>query len=332
MPKAVTIAVVGSLNVDYFTTLAHLPRAGETVLATGFFRRFGGKGANQAVAAARQGAKVRLIGCVGDDDDGRAYIKRLRSEKIDTSGINISEKHPTGAAFIAVDLKGENTIIVSAGANGRLKQDAFRLAPGGKLGKGQGRNLVVSANALLVQFEVPLDTVLAAIRVANRHQVPVILNPSPFCEGFPWGCCALDTLIVNELEVERIFGARKAKQMLGTGNKAALQRELAAEKIHTLIITRGARSTICLTPTENFEVPAFCVKPVDTVGAGDTFAGTYAARRAEGIALFEAIQIANCAAALATLKPGAQEAMPDYATTKSLLRNWAPGRRASPKG
>ena len=192
------VIVVGSLNIDYIATVKRLPAAGETVAATGLVQRFGGKGANQAVAAARQGAQVSMIGCVGADDAGRAYCERLRADRIETAGISATHKALTGTALIAVDQAAENLIIVAAGANGELKPAALRAQ----------RKRITSADILLLQFEVPMATVIEAVRLANRANVPVVLNPSPLREGFPWGKCELDTLLVNAGEAEAIFGLR----------------------------------------------------------------------------------------------------------------------------
>ncbi len=297
------VAVVGSLNVDYIASVEELPAPGETIAAAGFIRRFGGKGANQAVAAARQGARVALIGCVGDDDDGTAYRRRLTAEHISRAGISAAKAFPTGVALIAVDKKAENMIVVSAGANGALSPLLIRAC------KAQ----IASARILLLQFEVPMPAVIEAIRVANRGNVPVVLNPSPLREGFPWGRCAIDTLVVNSGEARAIFG-------LSLKTRATLRRRLARWQIQRLVITRGAKPTNNFDAAGRTEIPTLSVKPVDTVGAGDAFAGAYAARRAEGLDVVTAIRYANCAGALATLKTGAQEAIPNRAATETALQ------------
>jgi len=166
---------------------------------------------------------------------------------------------------------------------------------------------------LLLQFEVLMPAVIEAIRIANRAGVPVVLNPSPLREGFPWGNCTLDTVIVNSGEAKVIYGQSLRRT-------AALQNQLARWRIENLLITRGAKPTICVSATGRLEIPALTVTPVDTVGAGDAFAGTYVARRAEGADVVTAVRHANCAGALATLKPGAQEAIPSRAATESALR------------
>jgi len=300
------VVVVGSLNMDYIAAVEHLPAAGETVPAAGLVRRFGGKGANQAIAAARQGARVGMIGCVGADDAGRAYRQRLRAESIDVTGITATDRALTGTALIAVDEAAENSIIVAAGANGELKPAAIRTQ----------RQQIASADILLLQLEVPMATVIEAVRVANRANVPVVLNPSPMRDGFPWGNCSLDTLIVNAGEAQIIFGFRPDNLPAGL---AKWHRALAQRRIERLIITQGARPTLCLSAAGYLKVPTLAVRPVDTVGAGDAFAGAFAARRAGGADLLSAIRYANCAGALATLKPGAQESIPDKGLTEKAF-------------
>jgi ribokinase len=162
-----------------------------------------------------------------------------------------------------------------------------------------------------------MPTVLEAVRIANRANVPVLLNPSPLRDGFPWGALKLDTLLVNDGEAESIFGLSLASL---PGRLNRWRSTLRQRGIECLLVTRGGRSTVCLTAHDFFQTPTLKVKPVDTVGAGDAFAGTFAARRAEGVSLREAIRLANCAGALATLKSGAQESIPSRAATNKALR------------
>ena len=304
------VLVVGSLNIDYIAAVKRLPAAGETVAATGLVRRFGGKGANQAVAAARQGARVSMIGCVGADDEGRAYCRRLRAEGIDTAGISATQKALTGTALIAVDQAAENTTIVAAGANGELKPAAIRAQ----------RKRIASADILLLQLEVPMATVVEAVRIANQSKVPVVLNPSPLRDGFPWGKCGLDTLMVNAGEAEAIFGLPLTSLPLALPK---WQRALSKWRIERLIITRGAKPTLCVSAAGYLKVPTLKVRPVDTVGAGDAFAGSFAARLTGGGDIVNTIRHANCAGALATLKAGAQEAIPNRARMQKALEGLA---------
>lgn len=300
------VVVVGSLNVDLIAQVPRLPSPGETIAATGMIQRFGGKGANQAVAAARQGVRVAMIGCVGRDADGEAYRLRLIEEGISTTGIRAVANSPTGKAFINVDAHGENQIIVVAGANAKLTAADIRMQAA----------LVRAANVLLAQLEVPLPAVLEAMRLANSVGVPVVFNPSPLRKDFPWARVALDTVIVNDLEARQIFGAAAAR----FETQPILRRAaLARKRVRRLLVTRGSLPTVCFTAEAVLEVPTLRVKPVDTVGAGDAFAGTFAAQLAAGRDWSEAVAWANAAGALATLKPGAQEAMPTQAATRRAL-------------
>jgi ribokinase len=302
-PRPPRLVVVGSLNVDLIARVARLPAPGETVSGLRLLRRFGGKGANQAVAAARQGATVSFIGCLGDDADGRAYAAHLRREGIGIAGVHRVPRQPTGAALIAVDARAENTIICVPGANGTLT--------GAQVSAHRGR--ISAADRLLLQWEVPAPAVLAAIRIANGAGVPVLMNPSPWRPGFPWGRVRIDTLVVNENEARELFGG-------DAGTPLRLGSRLAAFGLTRLVITRGARTTLAITEGDVAEIPTLPVTPVDTVGAGDAFAGACAAYLAAGCRFEDALARANAAGAAATLKPGAQEAIPTRRAVERLLR------------
>ena len=280
-PERPSIVVVGSLNVDYTLRVPRLPAPGETLSSHRMLTCFGGKGANQAVAAVRAGAHTAVIGCVGTDDIGTRYIEALRAEGIDTRGISRSET-PTGVAFIAVDDAGENSIIVNPGANHAITPaDVERHA-----------GLISGADALLLQLECPLPVVLRAAEIARAAGVRVILNPSPLTDAFLSNRFEVDVLIVNEGEAERV----------------APNRILKEAGCRQIIITRGADSTLSITADGVREFFPPKVTPVDTVGAGDAFAGAFAVASSEGDA--NAIAFANAAGALATLMAGAQSSIP----------------------
>ncbi|MGB0579826.1 MAG: ribokinase [Limisphaerales bacterium] len=303
-----TVAVVGSLNIDLVATVRRLPRPGETVAAGGIAKLFGGKGANQAVAAARQDVSVSFIGCVGGDADGRAYRQRMRAEGIEIGGIATNREAFTGTAIIGVDDRAENLIMVASEANGCVTPEMIR----------RHRRKIENASVLLLQFEVPSAAMLAAIRIANAAKVPTILNPSPFREDFPWGEVNLDMVIVNEGEAASLVGLKA-----GTIRRQARrwQAAMRAKNIGRLIVTRGKQSTLTRDVAGDFgEIETHLVQPVDTVGAGDAFAGSFAASLARGVAMDEAIRRANCAGALATLKPGAQESIPTLRAIRRFQR------------
>ncbi len=272
------ITVIGSINIDHYHFVRELPRPGETVPAIRTQTSRGGKGANQALAAARAGATVSMIAMTGADHAGGEYVAALSAEGISTSGISRDPAAPTGSAFISVDSRGENSIIVSAGANAALTPEMLE----------RHRALITSAAALLLQFESPMETVVRATEIAAEAGVHVFLNPSPMPEEVPWDRLKVGTYIVNEAE------------------HASLPANLAAR----IIVTRGSGATSLTDSGHTIEVPAFPVAPVDTVGAGDTFAGAVATAFSENMPPAEALCFANAAAALATLKPGAQSAIP----------------------
>ncbi len=289
--------MVGSLNVDRLWRVARLPRAGETVLAGETRLEFGGKGANQAVAAARHGAKVAMVGAIGDDADGVSYRAHLDREGIRGEWVATLSGVPTGAAFICVDARGENQIIVDRGANGRLTAAAVERALAA---------LLPATDVLLVGLECTRDVAFAALRAAAAADVRSVFNPSPVAPDFPWGDVPIDTVIVNEHECAEIFGA--------PGPAALVQRG-----VRHLVVTQGAEPTLLVTAAGVRAVATYPVTPRDTVGAGDTFAGTLAARLAEGAEWDLALRCANVAAALSTLGSGAQTPIPRRAEVAAVL-------------
>jgi ribokinase len=290
------VAVVGSLNLDHFARVETLPKPGETVAADRLTHFQGGKGANQAVAAARQGCAVVLFGAVGADEAGAAYLRALEEEGVSTFCVR-TVRGPTGAAFITVDHHGENMIVVAPGANAELRRrDIAREAA-----------RIEECDILVGQFEVPAAALVEAAHIANRAGIPVLINPSPFLPAFPWEEIRTDYLVVNETE---------ALELLGFPPSPALALEVR-DRLHELrtahlIVTRGGEETLVFNREgEIHAVPVLPVLPVDTVGAGDAFAGCLAARLAQGDYLDDALRAANCAGALTTLGSGAQGPMPD---------------------
>lgn len=303
--SAANIVVIGSINVDLIARVEHLPKPGDTVSATQLVKRFGGKGANQALAAARHGAQVMLIGNLGDDPDGRDYRNHLRREGINCSSLN-TVKGGTGNAFISVDDKGENQIVVIPGANGALTGPSVKMQ----------RSRIAVAKALLIQLEIPVEAVADAIRIANETKVSVVLNASPVAPDFPWGDLKMDVVIVNDNEAQEIFDL---KPSAAAAHHDSWKERLTKHRIRDLIITRGGQPTLLITKTAVAEVPAHPITPVDTVGAGDTFAGAFVTHFAEGTDLIECIRWANVAAALSTQKSGAQEGVPHRGDVQSAM-------------
>ncbi len=288
-----TVLVVGSLNIDHTFRVPHIPAAGETLTATGAFTSFGGKGANQAIAAVRAGAGAEMIGCVGDDDSGNAYRDHLIAEGIDTTNIIATPDTATGSAFITVDDTGENSIVVHPGANHALTPEMIDAAT----------PAFSAADVLLLQLECPLLTVKHAADLACDLGAMVILNPSPWDDALRDAGIPVDIYILNESEARSLTGH----------DPDSFDGDPADYGCNTIIITRGARSTLAISSGGTIEIAPPTVTPVDTVGAGDTFAGAFAVALAEGRPLREAVEFANHAAALATTQPGAQAAIPTRA-------------------
>ncbi len=293
------IAVVGSLNIDLFYQVERFPLPGETITGLGTEIHFGGKGANQCLAARRAGAVVEMIGCLGQDDHGKNYRAFLTESGTGTDGITTTPTHPSGSALILTESSGQNVIVVEPGANGQLSP-AMVEAQAGR---------IETADVLLLQLECPLETVRRAATIAAESQTRIILNPSPWQDAFLEAAIPFDDLILNETEAACYFGQPDLAKITHEGPS-------------TIIITRGEQSTLCLKPDgSREEVPSFPVVPIDTVGAGDSFAGAYAVAVAEGLPIREAISFANAAGALATLKSGAQSAIPYRKSIHEFLSN-----------
>ena len=278
------IVVVGSANVDQVYSVDRIPAPGETVLAAGFSRARGGKGQNQAVAAARAGATVSFIGAIGADAFGELTETGLLDDGIDIALLR-RDSRPTGTAIIAVDAAGENAIIVDSGANATLEiDDADRTA-------------IAEASVLLLQLEVPLSAVLAAASAARAAGTVVILNAAPMATLSPEVLDAVDVLVVNEHE------AALLRDATGTENLTQL--------IPTVVVTLGgAGAELRVRGSDTVRVAAPRVAVVDSTGAGDTFCGAYAAAVSEGSNPVEAVRFAVAAASLSVQREGAVPSIP----------------------
>lgn len=271
-----TVWIVGSLNLDAVVHVERHPRPGETVLGGAIESLFGGKGANQAVAAACAGARVRMLGRVGDDDAGRAYLRQLRAFGIDVSGVVTDAVAPTGVATIAVAADGENTIIVSPGANGEVVVGDL-----GPLDESRPGDVV------LLQLEIPLEVVAEAVRRAHDRGARVVLNAAPFAAVAHDALALADPVVVNESE---------AADLAASGATAP-----------SLLVTRGAAGSVW---GDAIEPAARAQSVVDTTGAGDTYCGTLAAALAAGADRASAMRTAALAAASSVGRRGAQPPAP----------------------
>jgi ribokinase len=293
------VAVVGSLNLDLVVRAARLPGPGETVSGDDVFRNPGGKGANQAVAAARLGRRVAMVGCVGDDAAGRELLESLAGAEVDTERVRVVDGVPSGTAFITVGDDGENQIVVSPGANARLTAADVDDA----------RPALEAAAVTLLQLEVPLEVVAAAAASAGGR---VVLNPAPV-RDLPGGLLAgVDVLVPNRVELAQLAGARPPSSV----EEAA---ELAGRlPTRAVVVTLGADGALVVEDGRVTHVPAVPVRPVDTTAAGDAFCGGLADALAGGASLQEAARRAVRVAAAACLRPGAQASLPTPADLEAL--------------
>lgn len=301
------VVVVGSINLDLVMRVPHLPRPGQTVIGQDLRESPGGKGANQAVAAARLGARCSLVGGIGDDTFGDKLLDALAASGVETGHVRRFVDCPSGVALIGVEDSGQNAITIIPGANGRLRpEDVAACEP-----------LIRQADVLLLQLEIPLDTVEAAVLLARRHGVITVLDPAPAPGRLPPALYQADVLCPNESEAESLTGI--AVDDLASAQEAARAlRKLGAR--HALV-TLGARGAmICDEQDACTHVPNFRVTPTDTTAAGDALAAAVGVALAEGRPLCEAIRFGCAAGALATTRPGAQEAMPTRGEVEQLLQ------------
>lgn len=292
-----SILVFGSINIDLVTKTPRLPVAGETLQGSEFFTAPGGKGANQAVAAARLGMMTHLVGRLGDDAFAHQLLASLQAAGVQTDKILRDTSASSGVAVILVDEAGENQIVITAGANGQLNQtDVARLKP-----------LLPTATALLMQLEIPLITVVEAARTAHDAGVPVILDPAP-AQDIPLELYTLvDIMTPNQIEASQLVGF--AVDSLETAQKAAPI--LQQRGVKTVILTLGNQGVYCSTPSERFFIPAFPVQVVDTTAAGDAFNGALAVALAEGLPIQEAVVWGAAAGAISVTQAGAQPSLPN---------------------
>ena len=302
------IVVVGSSNTDMILQTAHIPRPGETILGGRFSMTAGGKGANQAVAAARAGGEVAFLARVGDDLFGRQAIEGFEQAGIDVEHVICDDQAPSGVALVFVADEGENSIGVASGANGNLGVSDIEVA----------KPLLESATIVLMQLETPLETIQHAATLASTAGVPVILNPAP---AQPLGeelLRCISILTPNESEAELLTGIPVSD--VASAKKAA--EALLAKGVGTVVITLGSQGALVAGPHFQGHVPAFPVaQVVDTTGAGDTFNGAFAVALAEGEPLADAVRFACAAAGLSTTKLGAQPSAPTRQEIDQLLES-----------
>lgn len=296
------ILVVGSSNIDLVASVDRLPSRGETVLGYRFAQSFGGKGANQAVAATRAGAEVAFLSKLGADANGRLIEQHLAAQGLSRPILLRDAEFPTGVAMILVDHSGENQIAVVPGSNGRLTPADLR----------QHRELIAGARVLLLQMEIPRETVFEALRLGRECGLTTILNPAP-AAPLPSDLLRLiDILTPNESE---------AQALTGSADPAEAARILTDRGVGTVVVTCGANGAFLATGNDVTHIPGFLVETIDSTGAGDAFNGAVACAVAEGVPIKSAIVRANAAGALATTGRGAQESMPTKDDIEQLCRS-----------
>lgn len=296
MPSPPRIAVVGSLNIDLTTFTDVFPRAGETLFGKSFDLGFGGKGANQAVAARLCGADVKMVAKVGRDLFGEATIKNLASFGIDTSHVRIVDGVSTGVAPIFVEPNGQNRIIVVKGANDLLAPADVDVAAAD----------LAQVQTIILQFEIPLETIYHTIRFAKARGIRCIVNPAPALPASVAELCAADYFIPNETEAELISGL----PVHSIEQAKVCAQALLARGFRRVLITLGARGSLLADDTGIWAMPPYPVSAVDTSGAGDAFIGSLSAFLSEGVALRDAVDRANLYAALSTTGVGTQKSFP----------------------
>ncbi len=296
------IVVVGSLNLDTTARVGRLPRPGETVLGTGHATDTGGKGANQAVAAARLGRQVAMVGRVGADDDGRRIVEVLGAEGIDTGFVSVDDTAPTGMAFITVDGVGENMIVVSPGANATMSVlDVERSA-----------DLIAAAEVLLLQLEIPLEVVHHAAALCRGT---VVLNPAPAAELSTGLLEVVDILVPNRTELAALTGSEPAE------SPSQIVEQIDLLPVGAGVVTLGADGALVRANQETTRVAAPAVDAVDATAAGDAFCAGLADALAGGATALEATRWGVRVGAVTATRAGAQSALPTRAEVEALSSN-----------
>ena len=299
------ILVIGSTNMDIIAMVDHLPVPGETVGNGNLARAHGGKGANQAVAAARAGGDVTFITCIGEDDDGKKMADGFREDGINTDQLSVISEVPTGTALIFVDRNGENCIAVAPGANDHLSNALID----------QAEEVIKDSDLILLQLEIPYNTIQHICKIASRHQKRMMLNPAPARELDEDVLGSLEYLVLNETEAEIIVGQKVTDDNMEEVCSAI--QELGPEHI---ILTLGSRGSYVFDKEVQQYVESFTVKALDSTAAGDTFCGAFAVSILNGEQdIISAVRFANAAGALSVTRQGAQTSIPGLEDINQLL-------------
>jgi ribokinase len=301
------VLVVGSANVDFTVRIPCLPGRGETVTGGEFYRAFGGKGANQAVAARRAGADVRFIGKIGRDPNGESLVKHLEAEGVQIQGIIRDDDHPAGVALITVDHGGENMIAVAPGSNWHLNVEEVR----------QFASFFSWADVVLVQLEIPLPAAIEALVVGHRCDVCTVLNPAPARHLMSDTLRRVDVLTPNERELAMLTNM----SVQGPDNAGRAAQDLVKAGVRHVVVTLGGEGACLANRDGVVHYPPVSVDAVDTTAAGDAFNGALACVLAGEMPLERAVSFANAAGAVAVAKKGAHSSLPTRDEIERLLRS-----------
>ncbi|MEJ0055948.1 MAG: ribokinase [Bacteroidota bacterium] len=302
------ILVIGSSNTDLIANVERFPAAGETVEGKFFLQAMGGKGANQALAAHRLGGQVKFITCLGSDANGQNALKYYEHEGLDVSMSLVVDDVATGTAMILVNAQGENCIIITPGANHKLSADYI---------KGIEKE-IASASMIMLQMEIPFETVLKVCELASRHKTAVLLNVAPARKVDSNLLKIVDILVVNETEIEIITG-----QTIESVGEEGVIGKIISMGATTVILTLGGRGCIVKSENINQFIPAFQVTAVDSTAAGDTFCGALVAQLSTGKELIEAVRFSTAAAAICVTRRGAQPSIPGKQEVDKFLKEHA---------
>ncbi len=292
------IVVVGSLNMDFVVAVKHMPRGGETISGKSLNLVGGGKGANQAYAAGKCGADIAMIGAIGDDSYGSVLVENLKAAGVDVSGVETIPNTSTGTAFINVSEDAENSIVIVAGANGLVDRALVD----------RHMDLIDECDIVVMQLEIPMDTVEYVAKEAKKRGKMVILDPAPAPDFLPDSLVAqLDILKPNETELGKLSGypTDTLEQVFSAARKM-----MEEKGVKTIIATRGSHGSVAITPDEIIEVAGQKVKAVDTTAAGDSYTAALATKLAQGASMREAMEFAGRFAGVVTTRVGAQSSIP----------------------
>lgn len=305
------ILIIGSLNMDISVEMRKMPSVGETVLGDSLLFTPGGKGANQACAAAKLCGDASVLGCVGDDDFGRLQKKSLEKAGVDVTHLKIDAQRPTGTAIIFVNEEGNNSIVVIPGANQGCDVAYLK----------ENDSLFQSSSILLLQMEIPLESIYYSIRRAHELGKRVILNPAPAPGSLPddiWGM--LEYITPNETELERLSG----RPVYTVEDMLSAAQTLLSRGVKNVMVTIGKRGVLLVNAAGAVIHPTTDLKPVDTTAAGDTMNGAFLVALSEGKSEEEAIRFGNVASSISVTRKGAQESIPMREETDTLFENFLP--------